>query len=200
MATPEKSTEETAVARESLPQRLMRVTLSELSGLRPGLRLVQLAVGFMPATALGRLRAAAYRLAGVRIGRRTRLLGRLEIEGTGDVAPNLRVGDDCLLNSPLYLNASAPITIGNHVGIGHHVVIITDTHHIGAGTARAGERVARPVSIEDGAWIAARVTILPGVTIGRGTVVAAGAVVTRDVPPNTLVAGVPARVKRELPT
>jgi maltose O-acetyltransferase len=60
--------------------------------------------------------------------------------------------------------------------------------------------VARPVSIEDGAWIAARVTILPGVTIGRGTVVAAGAVVTRDVPPNTLAAGVPARVKRELPT
>jgi len=56
------------------------------------------------------------------------------------------------------------------------------------------------VSVEDGAWIAARVTVLPGVTIGRGSVVAAGAVVTRDVPPNCLVAGVPARVLRELPT
>ena len=200
MVTPPPGTEEMAVARESLPQRLTRVTLSELSGLRPGLRLVQLVVGFMPTAAFGRLRAGLYRLGGLSIGRRTRLLGRLEIEGTGDIAPNVRVGHDCLLNSPLYLNASAPITIGNHVGIGHHVVIITDTHHIGAAAARAGERVARPVSIEDGAWIAARVTILPGVTIGRGTVVAAGAVVTRDVPPNTLVAGVPARVKRELPT
>jgi maltose O-acetyltransferase len=200
MATPPPGTEEMAAPRESFPQRLRRVFLSEISGLRPRLRLVQLAVGFIPAAAFGRLRAAVYRLAGLRIGRRTRLLGRLEIEGTGDIAPNLRVGDDCLLNSPLYLNPSAPITIGNHVGIGHHVVIITDTHHIGAGAARAGERVARPVSIEDGAWIAARVTILPGVTIGRGTVVAAGAVVTKDVPPNTLVAGVPARAKRELPT
>ena len=198
MSTPEPGPEEMAAARESRRQRLLRAFLSELSGLRPGLRLVQLAVGFLPATAFGRLRAAIYRLAGLHIGRRTRLLGRLEIEGTGDIAPNLRVGDDCLLNSPLYLNASAPIIIGNHVGIGHHVVIITDTHRIGAGTARAGERVARPVTIEDGAWIAARVTILPGVTIGRGTVVAAGAVVTRDVPPNTLVACVPARVKRDL--
>jgi maltose O-acetyltransferase len=199
MATPPPRTDEVVAAHESLPQRLLRVLLSELSGLRPGLRLVQLFVGLIPGTAFGRLRAAGYRLAGLRLGRRTRLLGRLEIEGTGDIASNLRVGDDCLLNSPLFLNLSAAITIGNHVAIGHHVVIITDTHRIGDGAARAGERIARPVSIEDGAWIAARVTILPGVTIGRGTVVAAGAVVTKDAPPNTLVAGVPARVKRELP-
>jgi hypothetical protein len=99
MATPPPGTEETAVARESLSQRLVRVTLSELSGLRPGLRLVQLAVRLIPGAAFGRLRAAGYRLGGLRIGRRTRLLGRLEIEGTGDIAPNLRVGDDCLLNS-----------------------------------------------------------------------------------------------------
>jgi acetyltransferase-like isoleucine patch superfamily enzyme len=104
-----------------------------------------------------------------------------------------------VLNTPLHLNASAPITIGNRVGIGHHVVIITDSHRLGDASQRLGERLGRPVSIEDGVWIAARVTVLPGVTIGRGSVVAAGAVVTRDVPPNCLVAGVPARVLRELP-
>ena len=63
---------------------------------------------------------------------------------------------------------------------------------------RAGAHLARPIRIESGAWIGARSTILPGVTVGHGAVVAAGAVVTRDVEPNTLVAGVPARVLRSL--
>ena len=79
------------------------------------------------------------------------------------------------------------------------VIIITDDHEIGPPWHRCGDRVARPVVIEDGVWIGARVTLLPGVTIGRGSVVAAGAVVNKDVPPNTLVGGVPARILRTLP-
>ncbi|MBC8135210.1 MAG: acyltransferase, partial [Fibrella sp.] len=109
------------------------------------------------------------------------------------------VGDRCRLNSPLYLDASAPITIGNGVAIGHHVMIVTTGHEIGSPEMRSGRHLHEPVTIGDGAWIAANVTLLPGVTIGRGAVVAAGAVVTKDVPENTLVGGVPARILRKLP-
>jgi len=185
---------------EATQSRLVRLLRGELNRLRPRLLLVQLLITLLPRETFGWLRTACYRLAGIRIGRRTRILGKLEFGGDGDVVRNLLVGEGCALNTPLHLNASAPIRIGNRVGIGHHVVIITDTHNMGDASCRVGDRLSRPVSVEDGAWIAARVTVLPGVTIGRGSVVAAGAVVTRDVPPNCLVAGVPARVLRELPT
>jgi maltose O-acetyltransferase len=184
----------------STRRRLIRLLRGELSGLRPRLLLVQLLVTPLPRLSFTWLRTACYRwLAGIHIGRRTRILGKIDLEGSGEVVQNLRVGEGCVLNAPLHLNASAPITIGNRVGIGHHVVIITDSHRLGDASQRLGERLGRPVTIEDGVWIAARVTVLPGVTIGRGSAVAAGAVVTRDVPPNCLVAGVPARVLRELP-
>jgi maltose O-acetyltransferase len=178
--------------------RVIRFLRNELGGVRPRLLLVQLLVTPLPRWTFGWVRTACYRLAGLRIGPRTRIMGKIDIEGTGDVTPNVRIGELCLLNSPLYLNASAPIRIGNRVGIGHHVVIITDTHHMGPASARVGERFSLPVSIEDGVWIAACVTILPGVTIGRGSAVAAGAVVAQDVPPNSLVGGVPARRLRDL--
>jgi acetyltransferase-like isoleucine patch superfamily enzyme len=184
---------------ESLRRRFPRFLRDELGGVRPRLLLVGLLVRPLPRLAFGWLRTACYRLAGLRIGPRTRVLGTIVLEGTGDVARNVRVGEGCILTTPLHLNASAPITIGSRIAIGHHVVIITDTHQLGGSAARCGERFSRPVCIEDGVWIAARVTINPGVTIGRGSVVAAGAVVTKDVPPNTLVGGVPARILDSLP-
>jgi acetyltransferase-like isoleucine patch superfamily enzyme len=164
------------------------------------LLLANFLLSFVPRLTFGWLRPAVYRFAGVRIGPHTRIYGKLELEGVGEVAANLRVGEQCMFTTPLYLNLSAPITVGNRVVIGHHVVIITDDHRSGDPTHRCGERFSTPVTIEDGVWIAARVTVLPGVTIGRSSVVAAGAVVTKDIPPNTLAGGVPARVLKELPT
>jgi maltose O-acetyltransferase len=179
--------------------RVVRLLRDEVRNLRPRLLLVQMAVALLPQLTFSWLRTACYRLAGMHIGRRTRVWGKIALEGKGDLAHNVHIGEACLLNTFLHLNASAAITIGSGVGIGHHVVIITDTHRIAGPSQRCGERISLPVSIEDGAWIAARVTILPGVTIGRGSVVAAGALVVKSIPPNSLVAGVPARVLRELP-
>jgi acetyltransferase-like isoleucine patch superfamily enzyme len=155
-------------------------------------------IRLLPYGIFGWVRPAIYRLAGVQIGSRGRVLGVIEFSGEGDVALNVTIGEDCFLTTPLFLNASAPITIGSHVTIGHHVVVITDSHEYHDPRHRAGQTVPAPVIVEDGAWIAARVTILPGVRVGRGSVVAAGSVVLRSVPPHTIVAGVPAQVVKHL--
>jgi len=89
-----------------------------------------------------------------------------------------------------------PLTIGNNVMMGPDVIIYTGNHRfdrLDIPMIDQGNTEPRPVVIEDDVWIAARAIILPGVTIGRGAVVAAGAVVTKDVPPYTVVGGVPAK-------
>ena len=187
-----------AERRASLGERIARRLVADVRGIRPLLLLVQGLVALIPRATFGWVRPALYRAAGVRIGARTRIYGKVQIEGVGPVASQVRIGSDCMFTTPLFLNASADIRIGNHVVIGHHAMIITDDHDLGDPTQRCGARVASPVVVEDGVWIAARVTVLPGVTLGHGSVIAAGALVARDVPPNTLVAGVPARVIKRL--
>ena len=90
--------------------------------------------------------------------------------------------------------------MGYNVRVGHDVSLFTITHAIGSRQLRCGTSTVGGIDIGEGAWLASRVTVLPGVTIGAGAVVGVGSVVTRDVPPNTLVAGVPARVIRTLET
>ena len=187
-----------AERRGSLAERIARRLAADLRGIRPVLLLVQGLVALIPRGTFGWVRPALYRAAGVRIGARTRIYGKVQVEGVGRVAAQVRIGSDCMFTTPLFLNASADIRIGNHVVIGHHAMIITDDHELSDPTQRCGARVASPVVVEDGVWIAARVTVLPGVTLGHGCVVAAGALVARDVPPHTLVAGVPARVIKRL--
>lgn len=89
------------------------------------------------------------------------------------------------------LAVHAPLTIGNCVCINDGVKILTASHDVGD-PAWAG--IAKPIVIEDYVWIATNALILPGVILGRGAVVAAGAVVTKDVPPCGIVAGNPARL------
>jgi maltose O-acetyltransferase len=89
------------------------------------------------------------------------------------------------------------VRIGRNVAIGNYVLIMDSDFHAVNDHRESGK--SAPVIIEDDAWIAARVTILKGVRIGKGAVIAAGAVVTKDVSPRTLVGGVPARVLRTLP-
>lgn len=77
-------------------------------------------------------------------------------------------------------------------------MLMTGSHHLGNSQRRAGDFTAQPIRICDGVWLGARSTVLPGVTLHEGAVVGAGAIVNRDVPPNSLVAGVPARLIRDL--
>lgn len=108
----------------------------------------------------------------------------------------LEIGDDTFVNNGTSLSASAHIRIGSRVNIAPHCTIIDNDFH---GTVdRDGPPKVAPIVIEDDAWLGTRVTVLKGVTIGRGSVIASGAVVTKDVPPGVLAGGVPARVIRRL--
>lgn len=98
-----------------------------------------------------------------------------------------------------FFTGASPVVIGERVQVAMGVTFLTDTHAIGGPEQRCDWRVTTaPVNIGDGCWIGANVTVLPGVTIGTGCVVAAGAVVHRNCSPNGLYAGVPARRIRDL--
>jgi acetyltransferase-like isoleucine patch superfamily enzyme len=105
----------------------------------------------------------------------------------------VRVGRNSRIDRNCTLDARSPLTIGDNVSISPEVVILAGTHDIN--DPRFPESTVGPwaVAIEDHVWIGTRATILPGVTVGRGAVVAAGAVVSKDVPPLTVVGGVPAK-------
>ena len=108
----------------------------------------------------------------------------------------LTIGDRTYINSGASICAQESVTIGERCAIGNQVLVMdTDFHAIEDHTQPG---TACPVVIEDDVWLSARVIVLKGVTIGRGAVVAAGAVVTKDVPPHTLVGGVPAKFIRSL--
>lgn len=103
---------------------------------------------------------------------------------------NLSIGTNSIIGNDAFLDARRGITIGNNVNIGGHVQIFTLEHD--PQDSEFGIK-GGPVVIGDRSYVATRATILPGVRIGEGAVVAAGAVVTKDVPEFTIVGGVPAR-------
>ena len=109
----------------------------------------------------------------------------------------IRVGQRVFINHNCTLYDLAEISIGDDVMIGPNVNIITEGHPIAPRERRACV-IAKPITIESNVWIAAGATIIGGVTVGENSVVAAGSVVTKDVPPNTLVAGNPAIVVRAI--
>ena len=93
-----------------------------------------------------------------------------------------------------------PVSIGSHVNLAQGITVTALNHNFSDTTKRIDEQgvSTNPVTIEDDVWIGANAVILPGVTIGRHAVVAAGAVVTTDVPENTVVGGVPARIIKKI--
>lgn len=152
----------------------------------------------LPPLVAKRFRTWLLRLAGLKMGHGTTIGGAVHVHGVGRPVARISIGSHCWINDACLLDASAPITIGDHVAIGQSVMVLTNTHEIGMPEHRAGPLTNLPVVIGDGVWIGARSTVLPGVTIGSGAIIAAGSVVNKSVAANTLVAGVPARLVRLL--
>jgi acetyltransferase-like isoleucine patch superfamily enzyme len=145
-------------------------------------------------------RAAWLRLLGARIGARAILhdvrffnLYRRGLAGL-DVGAECFLGDECLLDLAEGIRLEPQVTLAERVLILTHTNVGYHDHPLQAHFPAA----AAPVVLERGCFVGAAVTILPGLTIGRESFVAAGSVVTESVPPRTLVAGVPARRVREI--
>jgi acetyltransferase-like isoleucine patch superfamily enzyme len=102
------------------------------------------------------------------------------------------------LNHNVFIDGWESVTIKENTSIAFDVLICTSSHKIGDASKRAGVSDRKPIVIGRGCWIGARATILSGVTIGDGCVIAAGAVVTEDCKPNTLYGGIPATEIRSL--
>ncbi len=148
----------------------------------------------------------------VRVGRRAHVLGLPTVDATDLVVGDdfkvwsghrqtlisgwgrIRIGARVFLNCGTVIISVDEVVIGDDVAFAHEVMVI-DSHSHGV---EGRPHVDAPVRIGDGTWIGARAMVLPGVTIGRRVLVAAGSVVTRDVPDDVLVAGNPARVVRAL--
>lgn len=115
---------------------------------------------------------------------------------TADFGKNITFGKHVFVNSGCRFQDQGGIVIGDGVLIGHNVVIATINHDIDPSMKRKNHYA--PVIIGNHAWIGSNATILPGVTVGSWAVVAAGAVVTKDVEPYTVVGGVPARIIKRI--
>lgn len=121
-----------------------------------------------------------------------------------DRAPQIVIGDGCVLQREVHLTAINSIRIGNFVNMGRRVTITDNSH--GNMTMADRRKIQRerplvskgPVVIADRVWIGQNAVILPGVTIGEGAVIAASAVVTKDVPPYCVVGGNPARIIKDM--
>lgn len=115
-----------------------------------------------------------------------------------DYGYNIEIGDHFFANVNLVILDGAKVRVGDNVFIAPNVGIYTAGHPFDVAQRNEGLEYAFPVTIGDNVWIGAQVCILPGVTIGENTVIAAGSVVTKDIPANTLAAGNPCRVIREI--
>lgn len=113
-----------------------------------------------------------------------------------DCGKNIHIGKQVFINMGCKFQDQGGIFIEDGALIGHNVVLATLNHAMRP--ERRGDMLPAPIHIGKRVWIGSNAAVLPGVTIGDGAIVAAGAVVTRDVPENTIVGGVPARVLRHL--
>jgi maltose O-acetyltransferase len=168
----------------------------EIKVFHPRLMLALFLMALLPRYMGGGLRSSFLRMAGFKIGSKTRIWGTPTIVGVNDIYKNLEIGHNCMIGINTYFDLASSITIKDHTTLGPEIMFITGTHEIGGSEKRAGTLNPKPITIGKGVWIGARATILPGVNIGEGAVIAAGAVVTKDIPSNTMVAGSPAMVKR----
>lgn len=111
-----------------------------------------------------------------------------------DYGKNIKMGKNVFINHYCYFMDGGGITIGDNVFFGPYVGLYTANHPLQFKERNEGLEEAKPINIGDNCWFGANVSVMPGVTIGNGCVIASGSVVNNDVPDNSVVAGVPAKV------
>lgn len=133
------------------------------------------------------VRKLVYLAAGVKIGPQS----HIHMGAQFFYPANVKIGQGTIIGQNAFLDGRERLVIGNHVDIASEVMIYNSKHDINSEDFHA---VSAPVEIGDYVFVGPRAIILPGVKVGKGAVVAAGAVVTKDVPPFAIVGGVPAKV------
>ena len=129
---------------------------------------------------------------GYQIGEGTKVVGPIECYG------NLTIGKNCWIGKNFKVNGNGTVIIGDNCDIAPEVTFQTGGHLIGTEERRAGEGIICSQSVGSGTWIGGRATIVNNTSIGKSCVVAGCACVTKDVPDNSLVGGVPAKIIRSL--
>jgi maltose O-acetyltransferase len=144
-------------------------------------------------------RPAVTNLGRMVIGERVQLFSTIAtLELVADEGGLLEIGPRTLVNFGSSLVATKLVRIGAHCHIGPYTMMLDNDFHRIEPERRLERPESKPIIVEDNVWLGARVILMSGVTVGKDACVGAGSVVTSDVPPRTLAAGVPARVIREL--
>lgn len=135
---------------------------------------------------------------GMKIGNRVQIVST--IAKTELVAANglLEIGDGTFINYGCSIAANKLVRIGKNCNIGTYVIMMDNDFHRLEPERRYEFPESEPIILENNVWLGARVIVLKGVTIGEGSVIGAGSVVTKDIPPRSLAAGMPAKILREL--
>ena len=131
---------------------------------------------------------------GVKVGYGTCIVTPIRIP----VVSTLSIGDHCWINRDFTLEGNGKVIIGNKCDLAPTVTMTTGSHQIGDANRRAGQGFSGEIIVGDGCWLGNRSLILPNVHVGKGVIVAAGAVVTKNISDNILVGGVPAKYLHDL--
>lgn len=140
-------------------------------------------------------RKTVYKLVGMKIGR-CRIRPNCFFEGYS--LHKIKIGDGVFINYRCTFSCNEDLVIEDNCTIAMEVSFCTSTHELGNQKQRAGKSIGLPIHIGSGTWIGTRAIILPGVTIGNGCIIAAGAVVNKDCEPNCIYGGVPARKLKKI--
>lgn len=157
--------------------------------------IANLIVALAPTTRLFGLKRRLLNFSGLRIGKAVRVAGGTKfLNANVYLDDGIWIGPECMFAT----TAQAEIRVGKDCSLGPRVSLIVGSHQIGSPRKRSGPGLSLPISIGDGTWIGTNATVLGGVQIGSGCIVAAGSVVTQSFPNNVLIAGVPGRIVKSL--
>jgi maltose O-acetyltransferase len=149
---------------------------------------------FLSTTKFFRLKRFMMNLSGFKIGKNTKIVGPFYI-GT---CAELIIGENCWIGGGLKVYGNGSVSISNNCDLAPDVAFVTGSHEIGPKERRAGDGISYKILIKEGCWIGARVTILGDITVCSSAIIGASSLVNKDIPSNVIVAGIPAKIIRDI--